>query len=198
MRLYHMQPSRSNRILHLLEELGEPYDVTLITREEKEGPEHRARHPLGRVPVIDDGEGHLFETAAICLQLADLHPEKGLNFPLGTHERGLVYQWVVFSIAELEANATAIFLAAEHEEVAEKARQRGAAAAAAVSEALGGREWLVGDRFTVADLMIASVLGLARRRSLYELDERIGAYLDRVEQRPAYRRAQELYAPATA
>jgi glutathione S-transferase len=199
MRLYHMQPSRSNRVLFVLEEIGEPYDVTQITREQKEGPEHRERHPLGRVPVVDDGEGYLFETAAICLQLADLHPEKGLNFESGTHERGLVYTWTLFAIAELESPMTTILLTGDDSEaVVEKAKARAMNAAAAVSRALEGREWLVGDRFTVADAMVGAVLGVARRRSLFELEATLNAYVDRIEQRPAYVRAQQLYAPAPA
>ena len=72
MRLYHREHAgRPIRVAWMLEELGEPYEVTVMTREESKGEEHRARHPLGRVPVLEDDEGFVFESAAICLHLAD-------------------------------------------------------------------------------------------------------------------------------
>jgi glutathione S-transferase len=103
MRLYHREHAgRPIRVAWMLEELGEPYEVTVMTREEGEGEEHRARHPLGRVPVLEDEEGFVFESAAICLHLADLHPDAGLAPAPGTHERALLYQWTIFAPAELE------------------------------------------------------------------------------------------------
>ena len=92
MRIFHREyAGRPIRVAWTLEELGEPYELTTMTREEGKGAEHLARHPLGRVPVLEDGEGTLFESAAICLHLADLHPEAGLIPSLGSHERALVY-----------------------------------------------------------------------------------------------------------
>ncbi len=71
----------------------------MVTREESGGDEHRARHPLGRVPVLEDDEGRfVFESAAICLHLADLHPQAGLAPVPGTHDRALLYQWTVFAL----------------------------------------------------------------------------------------------------
>src|SRR6478672_1886364 len=104
MRVYHREHAgRPLRILWTLEEIGEPYDVVLMTREESKGDEHRARHPLGRVPVLEDEQGWLvFESAAICLHLADLHPDAGLAPAPGTPERALLYQWTIFAPAELE------------------------------------------------------------------------------------------------
>ena len=102
MRLYHLPPSRSTRVLWLLEEIGEPYDVTVMKGEDRKTDEHLLRHPLGRVPVLEDDEGFLFESAGLCLQLADTYPDAQLNWPLGTHERGLVYQWTLFAMTELE------------------------------------------------------------------------------------------------
>jgi glutathione S-transferase len=73
MRLYHREHAgRPIRVAWVLEELGEPYEITVMTREESKGEEHRVRHPLGRVPVIEDEDGFVFESAAICLHLADL------------------------------------------------------------------------------------------------------------------------------
>ena len=100
--VFHTPQSRSTRVIWALEEIGAPYAVTRLTREERRGPEHRARYALGRVPLIEDEAGYLFESGAIVLALADRYPDAGLNFAPGTRERELVYQWVVFVMAELE------------------------------------------------------------------------------------------------
>ena len=70
---------------------------------QRRSDEHLLRHPLGRVPALQLGDGAtMFESAAICLQLADLNPGAGLIGPVGSTGRGLVYQWVVFAVSELE------------------------------------------------------------------------------------------------
>src|SRR5690242_964251 len=103
-RLYYMPRTRSSRVLWLLEEIGEPYELTEIAGAQRRSAEHLRRHPLGRVPALELGDGTtMFESAAICLQLADLNPTAGLIPRLGSAERALVYQWVVFAVAELEA-----------------------------------------------------------------------------------------------
>ena len=90
-RLYHLPGSRSTRVLWMLEEIGAPYELTVITGEDRKTAAHISRHPLGRVPVVEFDDGRrLFESAAICIQLADLHPEAGLIPPVGSPDRGLV------------------------------------------------------------------------------------------------------------
>ena len=103
-RLYYMPRTRSSRVLRQLEEIGAPYDLTEIRGAQRRSEEHLLRDPLGRVPVLQLGDGTtMFESAAICLQLADLNPDAGLIGPVGSAERGLVYQWVMFAVSELEA-----------------------------------------------------------------------------------------------
>ena len=187
MRLYHQPGSRSTRVLWLLEEIGEPYDITLITREEKATPEYRARHPLGRSPVAEDDEGPLFESAALALQIADLHPEKKLIPAVGTHERGLVYQWVLFAMTELEQATVAAF--SDDEKRKQEGRERFQATLPAVEQALDGKEFLVGDRFTVADLVVGGVLGFAARANLLDGFPNATAYAERLNDRPARKSA---------
>ena len=99
-----MPRTRSSRVLWLLAELDAPSELVKLAPEQRRSVEHRARHPLGRVPALELDDGTvMFESAAICLQLADLHPEAGLIAPLGSPERALVYQWVLFAVTELEA-----------------------------------------------------------------------------------------------
>ena len=66
------------------------------------GEAHRKRQPLGRVPVVQFDDGYVFESAAICLHLADLYPDAGLIGGLGTYARAMAYQWSIFAPAELE------------------------------------------------------------------------------------------------
>src|ERR1700735_2715972 len=103
-RLFFMPRTRCTRVLWALNEIGAPFESTLVAPEERRSPEHRARHPLGRVPAfeLDDGT-MMFESAAICMQLADLYPDSGLLPPVGSSARGLAYQWVMFGMTELEA-----------------------------------------------------------------------------------------------
>jgi glutathione S-transferase len=190
MRIYHVPRSRSTRVLWALEEIGQPYELTLMEGEDRQTDEHRRRHPLGRVPVLEDEEGFLFESAALCLQLADLDLDAQLNWPLATHERGLVYQWTVFAMTELESP---IIEARRHREddpaLARAGVERFQVAAAAVEQALDGHEYLVGDRFSVADLVCGAVLILAKDAGLTDELPNINAYLERLEARPARQRA---------
>jgi len=192
MRLYHRPGSRSARVRWLLEEIGAPYELITLDADSKQSDEHRARHPLGRVPAIDDGEGFVFESAAILLHIADCHPEAGLIAPLGSHERALVYQWVSFGLSEIERPSVELFAARRHSDAPAEADalERFLAAAAVIERALDGHEYLVADRFSVADVFCCGVFGVARRLELLGTLPRIAAYLDRLEaRRPARQRA---------
>jgi glutathione S-transferase len=189
-RLYYMPRTRSSRVLWLLEETGAPYDLTEITGAQRRSEEHLGRHPLGRVPGLQLADGStMFESAAICLQVADLNPDAGLIGPVGSTERGLVYQWVLFAVSELEGPLFR-WIGALGEGVADcPAQARFAAAAVAMQSALAQRDWLVEDRFSVADVMCASVLEGAHTRELLGPWPGLEAYVRRSEARPAYARA---------
>jgi glutathione S-transferase len=191
MLLYHRPGSRSARVRWLLEEIGAPYELITLDAESKQSAEHRSRHPLGRVPAIDDGEGFVFESAAILLQLADLHPDARLIAPIGTHERALVYQWFSFGLAEVERPGLELFAARRRSDAQAEVEplERFLAAAAVVEQALDGHDYIVADRFSVADILCAGVLGIARRLELLETLPQIAAYLERLDARPARQRA---------
>jgi len=192
-RLYYMPRTRSSRVLWLLEEIGAPYELTQIPGAQRQSPEHLRRHPLGRVPALELGDGTtMFESAAICLQLADLNPEAGLIAPLGSTERGLVYQWVVFGMTELEAPLFRWIGELGEGTTESLTRDRFAQAATALEAALDGRAWLL-DRFTVADVICASVLAGAHSRELLTEWPRLRAYVERSEARPAYARAAAIW-----
>ncbi len=194
MRIYHREHAgRPVRVVWVLEELGQPYELTVMDREQSDSAEHRARHPLGRVPVLEDDEGFVFESAAICLHLADCYPQGGLIPALGTHDRALVYQWACFAPAELEPPLIESLRQAERDpERAAGARRRFDAAAGAVAEALDDSEFLVGGSFSVADVLVGTTLAFTARGGFYdELPENLKEYLARLAARPASQRALE-------
>jgi glutathione S-transferase len=194
------QAGRPRRVLWMLEEIGEPYDLTIMNWEQGSGQEHRARHPLGRVPVVQFDGGHVFESTAICLHLADLYPEAGLIGALGTHARALAYQWSIFAPAELEPPLieAAIFGEADPER-AGKARGRFFKAADAIAESLNDGEYLVEGSFGVADVLVSTALSFATRAKFPEpLPTVLDSYLTRLFDRPAYQCALERASAAPA
>src|SRR5262249_10876057 len=156
-------------------------------------PEHRARHPLGRVPALELADGTtMFESAAICLQLADLNPDAELIPAVGSSERALAYQWVLFSITELEGPLFR-WLSEGDGDASSGAAERFAGAWGVMESALGDAEWLVGVRLTVADVLCASVLAGANSRGLLQIWPGLEAYVPRSEARPAYARAAGIW-----
>ena len=191
---------RPRRVLWLLEEIGEPYELTIMDWEEGSGEAHRARHPLGRVPVIELDDGYVFESAAICLQLSDMYPDAGLIAALGTYARALAYQWSIFAPSELEPPLIegAIYREADPDRAA-KARGRFWKAADAVAQSLQDDEYLVDGRFGVADVLVSTALSFAKRAQFPEpLPPVLDAYLTRLFERPAYQRALERASAAPA
>lgn len=186
MRLYHVPNTRGSRVIWVMEETGEPYEVVRFSREQAREDEHLARHPLGKVPVLDDGEGLVFESAAQILHVADRHPEAGLIAPPGSHDRALEYQWAFYSMTELEPAVQAVAFERPHADP-EQARR----VAQVVEDALDGREYLVGGRFGVADLLVGAVVIFANRFGLVDDLPNIAAYIERLDARPARQRALE-------
>ena len=82
----------------MLEEIGAPFELRLVDRksEGQKDPDYMKLNPMGRIPTLVDGELVLFESAAICLHLADMHPEAGLVPALGTAQRAHCYKWLMF------------------------------------------------------------------------------------------------------
>ena len=171
----------------LLAEIGAPCELIKVAPEERRSAEHLVRHPLGRVPALELDDGTvMFESAAICLQLADLHTDAGMIPPLGSAERALVYQWVLFGMTELEAPLYRWIGEAAESSTESPARARFVQAAAALERAVEGHDWLLGDSFTVADVICASVLGSAHSRGLLGEWPGLEVYVERAQARPAF------------
>jgi glutathione S-transferase len=195
MRLYHQPRSRSTRVLWLVEEAGAAVDVVVIAREQKAGDDYRKMHPLGRSPAYVEDGGPVFESAALCLHLADRHPEAGLIAPPGSHERALQYQWCFFAMTELEAPLVdagrQLWKDSGEPDAAIVAAALGRfeTGVAVVEAALAGDDYLVGNSFSVADVVVGGVLTFARMSELAQLPPGIVPYVDGLEARPARQRA---------
>src|SRR3954451_13739452 len=102
--LYHGSPSRSSIVLWMLEEVGEPYDVHLLSfaKGENRAPEYLATNPMGKVPALKHGDTVITEVAAICTYLADEFPAAKLNVPGGTPQRGVYHRGLFFAPGCLE------------------------------------------------------------------------------------------------
>jgi len=156
--LYHARMSRSTRVLWLLEELGAPYrivPVEIARPDGSGGPDPANPHPLGQVPCIRDGEALIVESLAIWLHLSDAFPEAGLAPPPGDAKRADYVGWLGLSTAVFEPLVTAAMGGAPRSERQAVARSF---LDARFAEALGRAPWLLGDEFTTADLVYASLL----------------------------------------
>jgi glutathione S-transferase len=168
----------------MLEELGADYEVTLFTRADALTDEHRERHPLGRVPVLEQDGRFIFESAALCLHLADCYPQSGLMPAPGTYERACVYQWALFAMTEIEPGLIG-FILGEDDERKEAGRERFRAGASALDALLEEHEFLVGDRFSAADVIAGSVAGDGGPKGLLEGLANVSAWNERLCARPA-------------
>jgi glutathione S-transferase len=186
-RIFYMPRTRSTRVLWALHEIGAPFDATRIAPEQRRSPEHLARQPLGRVPAfeLDDGTV-MFESAAILLQLGDLHPDSGLLPAPGSSERALVYQWMLFGMTELEATLYRCMRETPEALVASREFRRFSDAAGVYANALGDNPWILGEQFTLADIVCVGVLGSGDSRGLLEPWPALHEYVARGEARPAH------------
>jgi glutathione S-transferase len=192
LRVYHrVRAGRPIRVVWALEEVRADYELVTISAAEGRSAEHRARHPLGRVPVLEDEQGPMFESTALVFHVADLYPEAGLLPPAATHERAVVQGWAIFAMTELEAPAIESYRQREaNPEASANAAARCAEAVAGLEGALSGTPpYLVGSRFSVADIVAGAVLDIAVRIGAIEPSPASAAYLESLAARPAWQRA---------
>lgn len=176
-----------------LEETGHAYDVRLLEAGEQDTAEYRALQPFGQVPLLQDGDVTLFESGAIVLYIAE---KSGQLLPKDDAARMQAIQWVFAALNSIEPSQFNFFLTdvpfADQEWA--KLRRTGAYDFAKhrlswLSKALGDKSYLVADQFTIADLMMASVLRINGHCDIVSSDENLNAYLSRCTDRPAFQRA---------
>ena len=200
----HYFPGNASLAPHiLLEELGAPYELALVDRAAgaHKSPAYLKLNPNGLIPVWVDGDLVLYETAAICLHLADTHPAAGLAPPLATPERAHFMKWLMWLTNTLQATLIVYFYPerwADDESAIAQVKAHAEARVAPLLDQLEaqlashGGPWLLGDAYGAVDpyafMLCRWTRGFARpARSLPAL----GAYLGRMLERPAVRRVME-------
>jgi glutathione S-transferase len=198
MEIYGSVRSRTRRVLWAAEEAGVDYVFipVNIADGDTRTPGYLSMNPNGKVPVMVDGELTLFESAAIGLHIAALAPSSGLLPEVGTADWSTVMQWMFWTCTELEQ---ALWSMGKHrfalpeeyriEEMMRTANWEFARAAKVLAGAVKDREFLVGERWTVADVFAAQTLLWARSFMIPLGSRELEAYLDRAVARPAFRRS---------
>ena len=195
MKLYFVPRTRSTRPRWMLEELGVPYELVRLdpAKGETRTDEHTTRHPLQHVPVLETREGSIFESAAIVLHLADLHPEKKLLGAPGSHARAQAYQWLFFAMTELEPPCIeyALHLRAKTEGSPEAAlaKDKFSMAVRPLERRFSANDYLIGDEFSAADVVVGAVLSWANAMGLISEAPNLSVYVERIKDRPAFKAA---------
>ncbi len=191
--LYHAAPSRSSIVHWMLEEIGEPYDIHLLSlkRGENRAPDYLAVNPMGKVPALRHGDVVITEAAAICSYLADEFPRAGLNVPVGDPRRGVYLKWLFFGPSCLEpAMMDRAFPRKDEAPRAALGFGDFATATEVVAKAVAEAPYLMGTQFTAADVVIGSGLRWGMLFKLLPERPEFTAYAARLAERPALRRAE--------
>ena len=191
--LYHASPSRSSIILWMLEEIGQPYDIKLLSLSKGENlkPDYLAINPMGKVPALRHGDAVITEAAAICTYLADEFPDKKLNVPVGSPARGVYLKWLFFGPSVIEPAMTdRAFPRKESPRAASVGWRDFDTVLQIVSNALAKGPYLMGEQFTAADIVIGSGLRYGMMFKLIPERQEFQEYVGRITARPAAQRAQ--------
>ncbi|MBJ22758.1 MAG: glutathione S-transferase family protein [bacterium] len=198
LKLHFAPNSRAGRVVWLLEELELPYEINKMAFHPKDlkSDSHRARHPLGRVPVLEDGELTLWESGAIVEYILERYKNGGLKPAVGAAEYPAYLQWfhycegMVMPPVNTIVVQTVLLPPDRRDETALGQAQRLLTRALApVDEALAGNEYLIGD-FSAADIMLGHAAFMSHRLGCVtdEMPD-LKAYVARIDGRPAFQKA---------
>ena len=192
--LYHAAPSRSSIVRWMLEEIGEPYDIQLLSlsKGDNRAPDYLAVNPMGKVPALGTATSVITEAAAICAYLADEFPRAKLNVPVGDPRRGRLSQMAVLRPELHRARDDGPRLPAQG---GGAPRACWATAISIPSSTSWRRRWragpiILGEQFTAADVVIGSGLRFGMLFKLLPERPEFTAYTGRLAQRPALQRAE--------
>ncbi len=192
LKLYHSPQSRSSRFIWLLEELGQPYEIEYVSIQRGDGtgaPDPKNPNPRGKVPTLEHDGQIVVESGAITLYLTDAFPDAGLAPRVGDPGRGDYLGWLFFYCTEVESGMILKFLEVTHpmmSRIYEPMVRR-------FEGQLQTNPYIAGERFTAADVLFASAVQWGS--DMLPKSEVLEAYLARLIERPAYKRAIEKEQP---
>ena len=201
LKLHFAPNSRAGRIVWLLEELGLPYDINKMAfhPQDLKSDEHRSRHPLGRVPVLEDGEISIYESGAIVEYIIERHKNGGLKPEVASDLYPMFRQWFHYCEGMVMPPINTIIVQTillpedrRDETALGQAQRLLSKALAPVEENLEGKDYLIGD-FSAADIMLGHSCFMSNRLGCVT-DEmtNLKAYVERIQQRPAFKTAIEM------
>lgn len=190
---FHNPHSRSCMTRALLEELGVDYEVRPVDfkRDEQRSPEYLSVNPMGKVPAIRRGDAVVTETIALYIWLADLFPQAGLAPAADDPQRGLYLRWLVFYAACFEPAIVDKALKRESGPHMQSPYGGFDDVIKVITAPITRGPYLLGDRFTAADVMWGNALRWVTGFGMVEATPAIKQYIDRVMARPAQQRAQK-------
>lgn len=202
LKIYHSKQSRSMRVLWLCEEIRLPFEIAPLAMftPEMKTRDYLAIHPLGKVPAIDDDGFILWETGAIFEYLVAKYSDGALFPPRDTREGALAAQWMGYAenpltiiMGEVAAHSGPIPDEMKIPALVSRGREIAPALVGVVERALGDHEFILGEHFSAADIMLAFGLNIARHLEFVnESTPRVRDYCDRLMTRPAALRAAAL------
>jgi glutathione S-transferase len=202
--VYHLESSRSERIVWLMEELGLPYKLEVFPREANGAapPPYREIHALGRAPAIRDGDTVLAESGAVVEYIVHRHGGGRLAVPQADPAYARYVYWLHFAEGSLMSLLLIVLVLSRVKEaaaspVSARMRERMNQMLAFVDREIAGGPWFAGEVFTAADVMMVFPFTTLRWFLDYDLSPYAGilAYLERIEARPAYRKTMSLAGP---
>lgn len=188
--LYHHPFTRAANVVWMLEEVGVPYDVRFVdlTKGAHKAPEVLALNPMGKLPILTDGDAVITESAAIGLYLADRYAAGRLAPAVDDPKRGTYLRWSLFAPSVIEPGSLA--KAAKWDF---KPGQAGwgdhEAMLSTISAAIGTGPWLLGDTFTMADVIFGGTVRYMLRFGMLEPRPEFTAYAERLAARPALQKS---------
>ena len=201
LKLHFAPNSRAGRIVWLLEELELPYEINKMAFHPKDlkSDEHRARHPLGRVPVLEDGEVSIYESGAIVEYVLERHKNGGLKPAVDSREYPEYLQWfhycegMVMPPVNTIVVQTVLLPPERRDETALSQAQRLLTKSLdPVDQALAGRDYLIGN-FSAADIMLGHACYMSNRLGCVPDEmENLKAYVERIAARPAFQTAIQM------
>lgn len=198
LKVHFVAGTRAGRVVWLLEELGLEYEVNIMpfTKEGLKSPEHRSRHALGRVPVLEDGDISIFESGAITDYVLERHKNGGLKPSSDSSEFPFYLQWyhycegmVMPPMNQIVVQTILLPPDRRDETVLNQAKSLLTKSLAPVNENLSEKDYLIGD-FSAADLMLGHSCFMANRLGcVSEEMQNIKNYVARINARPAFQKA---------
>lgn len=192
---FYTNPMSRGRIIRwMLEEVGQPYETVILDYgTSMKGQDYLAINPMGKVPAIRHGAAVVTEAAAICAYLADVFPDANLA-PKTNEDRARYYRWMFFAAGPVEAASTngAMGFVVPPERKAMAGYGSLAEVVDALETAVKDREFIACDHFTAADVYVGAQIGWGLQFGWLEKRPAFAAYTERLQARPAAKRAREI------